>query len=427
MISALLAAAILGGGCALRDVTEQVEMLERACAIEGQVVNEASDGQSVVVVLTQGDAEAGSLPTPVDFTLPEQSGEFSFALAPGRYQLMAFSDLDGDLELDDNEPARPAHLAEGISCGAGERVASGTIGLRGADRLDPDQDYAVQAGRTLVADAMESAVSLGQLTVFGDVVALDDPRFDLETARDSLWRPVNFLRAGYGGVYMRDEFDASKIPILFIHGINGSPRVLEPMIDALDGDRFQALYFYYPSGLRIGQVVWHLDRIMRELEHRHGFERYHVVAHSMGGLVARAWLLERRHEAARAQVGVFLSLSTPWSGYPSARQGVDHSPVVVPVWRDMATGSDFLESLFADGTGRSALPPHHLLFSFRQSGWLSGSSGDGVAALASMLPPPVQRQAASVFGVDAGHVDILSDEVAQARVLNLLRACCESR
>src|SRR5699024_9638756 len=140
------------------------------------------------------------------------------------------------------------------------------------------------------------------------------------------------------------------------------------------------------SGLRIDEVVWHLDRIMRELEQRHGIARYHVVAHSMGGLVARAWLRKRASNDRRARIVSFVSLSTPWLGYPSARRGVDHSPVVVPVWRDMASGSEFLAGLFDADQATAGQPPLHLLFSYDQSGWLHSEAGDGVATLTSMLP-----------------------------------------
>ncbi len=404
----------------LRDLNEQVRMMDRACVVEGRVQQGEDSGQAVVVVLAMGEPESEVPPRPIDFTLPDPAGGFSFAVAPGQYRLLAFEDTDGDLELDDDEPASRADRDDAIACGAGDRLRNNAINLRSGDRLAGGRTFSIQEGRNLVAGAMESAASLGQLTAFGDVVPLSDSRFDLESARDSLWRPLDFIREGHVGVYLSEPLDPERTPVLFIHGINGSPRVLEPLIQHLDGERFQPMYFYYASGLRIGQIAWHLDRIMRELEHRRDIDRYHVVAHSMGGLVARAWLLERSRQGTGAEVASFVSLSTPWLGYPSARQGVDHSPVVVPVWRDMATGSEFLNGLFGHDEALEDLPPHHLLFSFRQSGWLAGSSGDDVAALASMLPPQVQRQAASVFGVDSGHVEILSDESAQARVESLL-------
>lgn len=410
--------ALLASGCMLRDLQRQVDMIDDACLVTGSVAAGDTEGQAVMVAMLPGDAQQGQVPRPIDFTLAGQTGYFSFALVPGSYRFLAFEDRDGDLELDDDEPARHAYGGEAVDCAAGERLHKARITLARDDRVETGT-LSVQGSRSLVAGAMESAVSLGQLTSFGEVIPLDDARFDLDVARASMWRPVDFLRAGHSGVYLREPLDARRIPVLFIHGINGSPRVLEPLIDHLDGERLQPMYYYYASGLRIDQVVWHLDRIMRELEHRHGIERYHVVAHSMGGLVARAWLRKRASAGQRARIVSFISLSTPWLGYPSARQGVDHLPVVVPVWRDMASGSEFLTGLF-DGQAAGRLPPFHLLFGYGESGWLDSESGDGVATLASMLPVQTQRQAASVFGVNAGHVDIVADDAALERIEFLL-------
>lgn len=414
-------ALLLVGGCMLRDVQEQVRLMESACVIEGRVAGDLEQGRTVVVALTPGDSAAGRVPEPIEFTLADASGAFTFALPPGDYQLLAFQDLDRDLELDDNEAVRHGDRDTPLECGTGERIDGEVmaLALAAGDRLSDGAGLSIQREDGAVAGAMDSAVSLGQLTAFGEVAPLSDSRFDPERARDSLWRPVDFLRAGHAGVYFTEPLDPDRTPVLFVHGINGSPRVLEPLIEGLDGERFQPMYFYYPSGLRIGQIAWYLDRIMRDIEHRQGIDRYHVVAHSMGGVVARAWLLDRPAED-RAEVASLVTLSTPWNGYPSARQGVDHSPVVVPVWRDMATSSEFLDGLYGAEPSSRELPPHHLLFSYRQSGWMAGGSGDGVAALASMLEPEAQRQAASVFGFDAGHVDILSSEAVHERVEGLL-------
>ncbi len=417
----VLSCALLASGCMLRDLRDQVTMIDQVCGLEGRIVRGENQGQAVVIVLSAGDPDRSEPPRVVDYTLTESGGDFSFALAPGDYRVLAFIDSDSDLELDDGEPAGRPESDGALACTPGGRIQAGPIEIGTGRAGMAGRNLAISDSRNLVESAMSSAVSLGQLTAFGEVVPLGDARFDPERARDSLWRPVDFLRAGHAGVYFDEPIDNDRTPVLFIHGINGSPRVLEPMIRHIDGDRFQAMYYYYPSGLRIEQLAWHLDRIMREIEHRHGMRRYHVVAHSMGGLVARSWLLQRSGAGRRAEVASFVSLSTPWLGYPSAQQGVEHSPVVVPVWRDMASGSDFLDRMFEAGNESDRLPPHHLLFSFRQSGWISGASGDGVAALATMLPASVQRRAASVFGVDSGHVEILSDPTAQARVEALLR------
>lgn len=421
-----LTAVLLLPGCVLRDLHEQVEMMERACIIEGSVAAAGAQGERVVVAMQAQAEQAGEPPIPVDYVLADDAGSYSFALAPGDYLLLAFLDGNNNLALDDSEPAAEVQAGEPIHCEPGAQREADAVDLAASDRLNLGRDLSVERNRSVVEAALETAVSIGQLSAFGEVVPLDDERFDLSVARNSLWRPMDFVRAGYSGVYLNEALDPDRVPVLFIHGINGSPRVLTPLIEQLDSARFQPMYYYYASGLGISQVASHLYRIMHELELRHGLDRYQVVAHSMGGLVARAWLLERARRGENAAIGGVITFSTPWGGYDSARQGVKYSPVVAPVWRDMATGSDFLAGLFADPTAdeieAGELPAHHLLFSYRLDSWTSGASGDGVATLESMLPVAVQRQADSVFGVNASHIGILESEVAQERFANLLDA-----
>lgn len=396
-------------GCFLADIDRQVAMLDSGCMIEGSVSAQDDAGESaelVVAVMQVAGGEQGALPVPVDYVMGDRQGRWRFALAPGDYSLLAFHDFNGNLVLDDNEPAQRVGGGEPIECPGGARIDDIAIEIDPDDRLQAGRVVSVGRDRGVVEAANRTAVSLGQLTSFGDVVALDDPRFDPEVAGDSMWRPFDFVRAGHAGIYQQEPFDPERTPVLFIHGINGSPRVLATPIESLDRDAFQALYYYYPSGLRIDQIAAHLYRVTREMEVRHGIERMHVVAHSMGGLVAQAWLLAHAERGSTASIGAFISISTPWLGHESARQGVAHSPVVVPVWRDMAAGSEFLEELF-DPSHPEVAAERHLLFSFESEGWISREAGDGVATLASMLATEVQRQATSVYGVNAGHVSIL--------------------
>lgn len=399
-------------------------MLDSACILSGSVTARGGGGERVVAVMQDAADADASLPMPVDYAIGDRQDRWQFALAPGRYSLMAFHDLDGNLELDDDEPAHRVDDGEVFDCGGGEHIEDIRIEIDPDQRLKTDRVVSIGRGRGLIESALETAVSAGQMTAFGEVVDLDDPRFDPEVAGDSLWRPVDFILAGYSGVYLGKPFDSGRVPLLFIHGINGSPRVLEPLIRHFDSERYQPLYYYYPSGLRLDQVAAHLYRVMHELELRHDIDRMHVIAHSMGGLVAQAWLNERAVRGSPARIATFISISTPWLGYEAARQGVDRSPVVVPVWRDMASGSDFLADLFPDdarsGDNPAGQVRHHMLFSYQSEGWVSRRAGDGVASLASMLAPEVQRRAASLFGIDSGHVSILESVEAIEHIERIL-------
>jgi len=64
---------------------------------------------------------------------------------------------------------------------------------------------------------------MGQLTAVGKLASLGDARFSLDNAASSLWRPYDFIVQSHPGVYFLEPYDAAKTPVLFVHGISGSP------------------------------------------------------------------------------------------------------------------------------------------------------------------------------------------------------------
>ncbi len=114
-----------------------------------------------------------------------------------------------------------------------------------------------------------------------------------------------------------------------------------------------------------------------------------------------------------------ITLATPWQGSEGARHGVQTSPLVLPVWRDMATGSDFLEGLFAPEAGPVAAE-FHLVFSYQRDEGRAHTASDGTVTLSSMLPVRAQARATSVFGVEASHTGILRHPDSLAWVASLL-------
>ena len=131
--------------------------------------------------------------------------------------------------------------------------------------------------------------TLGAATAYGVVTTLEDPRFREEHAADSLWRPYDFIFDVGPGVYFLEPYDARKIPVLFVHGINGTPTNFRFLIEHLDRTKYQPWLYYYPSGVRLSGLADHLDQTMKTLQLQHGFTQYHVIAHSMGGLVSRGF------------------------------------------------------------------------------------------------------------------------------------------
>jgi pimeloyl-ACP methyl ester carboxylesterase len=268
--------------------------------------------------------------------------------------------------------------------------------------------------------------TLGAATAYGVVTTLEDPRFREEHAAESLWRPYDFIFDVGPGVYFLEPYDARKIPVLFVHGINGTPSNFRYLVEHLDRTKYQPWLYYYPSGVRLASLADHLDQTMKTLQLQHGVTQYYVIAHSMGGLVSRGFLLRNQLGGSRARVPLYITISTPWAGHKAAQAGVDYAPTVVYVWNDMVPRSAYLTDLFftnSDGEPvHRRLPDgvqHHLLFGFKHRGNGIGESSDGTVTLASQLYSGAQEDARRLYGFDETHMSIL-DSMETSRLVNRL-------
>lgn len=106
------------------------------------------------------------------------------------------------------------------------------------------------------------------------------------------------------GIFFATPYDPDKIPIVFVHGLNSSPGTFKTLYNDLVGqkwfrDKYQVLFFSYPTGIAWPYNAAEFRRELREaqqyaaskgsLEH---WNRMVVVAHSMGGVISRASLVE---------------------------------------------------------------------------------------------------------------------------------------
>jgi len=260
------------------------------------------------------------------------------------------------------------------------------------------------------------ALSLSQVTAVGEIAGLSDPRFDEAIANEGLWQPFDFLFKGHPGVYFLQAYDRNKIPVLFVHGINGTPQNFRTLIDRLDRSRFQPWVYYYPGGASLGNVADHLTQTMRKLQVRYDFPQFVVVAHSMGGLVSRCFIQRYRASGGGARIPLFVSIATPFDGHKAAESG-KKAPRVVRVWIDMAPNSDYLQSIYSGDLG----VPHQLLFTFRQGGGLFGAeANDGTVSVASQLRPAAQQQAVRIEGFNETHMGLLESKEVSQRLNGLL-------
>jgi pimeloyl-ACP methyl ester carboxylesterase len=119
------------------------------------------------------------------------------------------------------------------------------------------------------------------------------------------------------------DFHADREPLVLVHGIQGDPKVLQSVVDRFrDSSRYQLYVLCYDdNGRRTSLNGNDLAEEMRSLERRLGRGRdVAIVAHSMGGIVARQALNQLSAGTGRGieRFGDvrLIAADTPWHGYP---------------------------------------------------------------------------------------------------------------
>jgi pimeloyl-ACP methyl ester carboxylesterase len=412
-----VAAVVALGGCStILAVRGQQQRADQNAVVGGTVSTEQPARGPLFVGVLARDASGFHL---VDHFVAEKPGPWIFALAPGTYWLAACEDVNGDGRYDDEpalapDPENPLVLAPGQSVG-------------GVDLLIPEQGRFARS--FTVADLQsrdpteQQRVSAFKMSVAGEISTLDDPRFAPEIGAKGMWQYYDFLLETHPGIYFLQPYDPKKIPVLFVHGIGGTPRDFRHLIAALDRDRFQPWVFYYPSGAGLDALAELLKQLFVRLRVQYRFKDAVVVAHSMGGLVTRAFLLKDYEVNGADVVHTYVTISSPLGGMKSAGAGVEGSPVVVRSWYGLAPGSPFLDGLFyknTEKTERRRLPhsmAYHLLFGIRGKG-----STDGIVTISSQLRDEAQEEARSIRGFRETHTSILESPAVAARLDEILAA-----
>lgn len=389
----LLTASILLSGCFLARAQRNNDDLATVTTLRGTLSGGTDESRPRWVVLFKKVDGTWTRYSQLVFQKP---GAFEFLCLGGEYQLIAFEDQNTDWVLQPNEPtarSRVIALVSGTPV-EGVNVVLGTltepIGFEVALSRDDE-----------ITDELVKVHA-------GDLAKLSDDRFSPEAGDLGLWQAADFARKWGVGISFLQPYSAQKVPVLFVHGAGGTPRDFKALIDGLDTQKFQPWVLSYPSGIRLQLAGQMARQIADDLRQRLTFKTLYVVAHSMGGLVARQFV----NEVVRggAYVSLLVTLSTPWGGVSAAKGGVDRSPVVLPSWIDVAEGSAFLKTLT-----EQPLPaglPHHLFFGFE-----GGNGSDGIIALKSQLDEKLQRAAKQVHGFPDDHTAILKSALV-SEILN---------
>lgn len=398
----LAAASLALGGCTLIRLSDDARAFYTSTVLVGRIAAPGWDGPVVVAAWREADPA-----TPTHRTLLHAAGGYELIVPAGSYRLFAFGDTNGNGAYDPGEPAGEYPAAEAVAASG-----SGVMSLL---------DFAIGPGAPLRADTAAHAAAWPPYaqrhsTRAGAIANLDAPAFSAAHGETGYWAPMAYFRETGGNIYFLEPYDPARIPVLFVHGAAGSAQDWRYFVEHLDRSRYQPWLFQYPSGAAVDSMAYLLYWKLFNLQLEHRFDTLHIVAHSMGGLVARGFLVNHGHQLPALRR--FISISTPWAGEPTAELGVKHSPAVVPSWHDMQPGGHFMQALFS-----RSLPAgldYYLLFGHRGGYSLLRPNHDGTVTLASQLRTAAQAEAKMLYGFDEDHVGILSSPQVLAQVQALL-------
>ena len=377
-------------GCSL---IEQLDFANNLAVIKGKVTtaSEYSPNKTNIVVVLLKQTKA-LLFERVSYVLADEQGDYTFNIEPGIYAVGAFVDTNNDNQY------QPAELGD---------VSGNPEFLKLARKQTIIADISITGkfNKHIAYDAKSFDQTHLSLKNIGKIVSLNDERFKSENGSFGLWQPMDFMKKYGAGLFMLQEYNSKKIPIIFVHGANGGSADWKTIITNLDQSRFQPWLLHYPSGMRLGIISDYFVRAVNELQRKYNMNKIYVVAHSMGGLITRSFVMkyQKRYPKEFEHIKFVMTINASMMGLASANTGVNFSPLVVPSWHDMSPESDFLKVINTWPWPKTL--PYYLVFSY-----LHGEEGDGVVELESQIPLKLQSEAKRIYGYNAGHADILENK-----------------
>ena len=117
------------------------------------------------------------------------------------------------------------------------------------------------------------------------------------------------------GLKLPDNYDPAKPLVILIHGVDSGPGMWWTMGERLKEAGWQYGFFNYMSDAPVKGAIESLTREMEGLHAKHPAARVHVLAHSMGGLVARGYIEGERYTLPTAQtIEKFIAIAPPNHG-----------------------------------------------------------------------------------------------------------------
>lgn len=391
-------------GCSLIDLSEDLKKQDQQVTITGKITRVSDTSAPVIAVLIN---DRDGLTHVLNYRIMKAPGEFHFFTDPGFYRVFAFEDTNRDNSFDYSEKVVRSPVLDMNTPGSQKEINFVISDLADKNILAEIEEIKKNG----LINFSQSILNLGK------IISLDADIFSAKNISRGLWQPYYAARTIPYGIFFLNDYDPDKKIVLFIHGISGSPAQFKSIIENLDHSRFQPMVAYYPSGLPLSLLAQYLNNLVEELHVRLDFDKVSLVAHSMGGLISRKFInIQSRHK--ESLIDSFISISTPWSGHAAVIQGLKLSPVIIPVWKDMAPDSLFLQHLFTPPLAEDI--KHYLLFSFKGSSMTAGGNSDGVVSIASQLNPLSQQDSSLIRGFDENHSSILESRKVSSLINSLL-------
>jgi pimeloyl-ACP methyl ester carboxylesterase len=380
-------------------------MPEDSLLLDGQIIRLQRRREPLLLVAVSSQYKPNEIVALT--TLREPSDDYTLFLPKGDYGLFVFADLNQNGYFERNELIGQASVI-----------------------VDPgrSKDGAVVEGPPITADFEQPGKTVFRVRVKVRATSylyasLDDEFFDPQFGSMGLYNPAGLMAHTQGFVFGLEDYDEKKTTVLFVHGISGTPRDWKFFVDGLDRSRFQPFFLYYPSGMPLDKLGSLLAQVIDSIDKsaKSGRHKIVLVAHSMGGLVALSAInkLSAEGRGLPSSLKMYVSFSTPYGGDDNARKWIDTAPVVVPVWRDIAAGSEFLQKQTRQRFPKTL--PFYLFFTYNDpSTFKLGESSDGIVTLRTQLVPSMQTAAIKVFGFNETHSGLLTDEAGRDTFFKLL-------
>jgi len=235
--------------CSISKIKEQIKVAEDIGAVKGKVKVENNQQGTVVVAILQ---QSGNTLTVKNRLIASAEGDYTFHVPPGDYLVGAFVDKNNDGVYTTGEHASFYGDSSKVSVKPAQVVYLDAITIRNKP-LVLQENIKVEVDRRKILENI------------GRVVSLNDPMFNEEYYSTGLWEWMDFLKDVGGGLFLLEEYNKDKIPVLFIHGIGGGPHNWDKVIEGLDRDRYQPWMLYYPSGVRLDIVSDYVLRAITDL------------------------------------------------------------------------------------------------------------------------------------------------------------------